>query len=116
MPRYRYSFAGKSPVHTNFSRRICSNGNAHFSMSTGSLKFHGSTHMLFVGRCWFPELELSADLPTPSDDRVLFTSDCHRLDSRGIDKISSDTIAPPLRRLSRSALEPFESCLPYFQF
>ena len=116
MPRYRYSFAGNHQFTRIFLVEFARNGNAHFSMSTGSLKFHGSTHMLFVGRCWFPELELSADLPTPSDDRVLFTSDCHRLDSRGIDKISSDTIAPPLRRLSRSALEPFESCLPYFQF
>lgn len=92
MPRYRF-VRRESPVHTNFSRT-----EIHFSMNTGSLKFRGFTHMLFVGRCWFPELELSADLPTPSDDRVLFTSDCHRLDSRGIDKISSDTIAPPLHR------------------
>lgn len=53
--------------------------------------------MLFVGRCWFPELELSAGLPTPLDDRVLFTSDCLRLDGRGIDKISRGTTAPPLR-------------------
>lgn len=98
MPRYRYSFAGNHQFTRIFLVEFARNGNAHFSMSTGSLKFHGSTHMLFVGRCWFPELELSADLPTPSDDRVLFTSDCHRLDSRGIDKISSDTIAPPLRR------------------
>lgn len=57
-----------------------------------------STHMLFVNRCWFPELELSADLPTPSDDRVLFTSDCHPLDGHGIDKISCGTAAPPLHR------------------
>lgn len=85
----------------NFSNCLYSNVmRAHSSTSTRIFVeiVKISTHMLFVGRCWFLELELSAGLPTSSDHRVLFTSDCHRLHSRGIDKISSGTTAPSLRR------------------